>query len=288
MTATANPSQHAGLGRHTSDLTLAEAVPLAAALVSSAGARIGVRTLVIKGPTLAEHGLREPRDSNDVDVLVEPDGVEALARALSKYAWTERAVAFAGQSDAPHALTLFHREWPCDLDLHRFFPGFLADPSEVFDALWETRSRMKLGHIECAVPSVVASALIYQLSLLRGRESVENSELRQWSQSLNEHQRNELSTLIRTTGADLSLTGCREPWTPGLLRGHEGDDRSARRRRALSGDHGYYFWRIAYAEAPKRERGRAVFVIWRNGNRLGWRRAIRAASRLLRAPNKHT
>ncbi len=53
-------------------LDLDEGVPLGYALVARLAADHGIRALAIKGPTLSALGLRPPRQSLDVDVLVDP------------------------------------------------------------------------------------------------------------------------------------------------------------------------------------------------------------------------
>ena len=52
--------------------------------------------------------------------------------------------------------------------MHSFYPGFLADPAVVFDALWERRVRMEFAHRECDVPDRVSGILILALHSLRG------------------------------------------------------------------------------------------------------------------------
>lgn len=58
--------------------------------MASVGRAHGIRLLVVKGDALARMGLREPRVSADVDVLVEPDRFDELCAALEGAGWSER------------------------------------------------------------------------------------------------------------------------------------------------------------------------------------------------------
>jgi hypothetical protein len=63
-------------------LTLAEGIELGHAVVDGAARDSGGRALAIKGRVSEHHGLREPRQSVDLDVLVEPVGFELLVARL--------------------------------------------------------------------------------------------------------------------------------------------------------------------------------------------------------------
>ncbi len=148
-------------------LDLSEAVPLGYAVLARVADDVGVRVLGIKGPVLALQGLREPRSSADVDVWVEPAGLRTLTDALERLGWHD-----GGFYDTPvivpmHSVNHRHPAWPCELDVHHYFPGFLADPSEVFDVLWERRTSVELAHRTIEVPDPTAHAAIAALHYLR-------------------------------------------------------------------------------------------------------------------------
>ena len=86
-------------------LTLRDAGALAAAWVSYVGERRGIRLLVIKGQSLAYHGLRPARTSADVDVLVEPRRFDELCAEILDAGWRERATTEVGAVWAGHSLT---------------------------------------------------------------------------------------------------------------------------------------------------------------------------------------
>src|SRR6476661_8445988 len=75
----------------TAALTTRDAVLLAHALVSRLAAIEDARVLFIKGPTAVAMGVRPPRPSSDVDVLVDPAMFEAICSALRRCGWSLRA-----------------------------------------------------------------------------------------------------------------------------------------------------------------------------------------------------
>ena len=68
-----------------------EAVPLLHTLVARAAADLGLRVLAIKGPVVALQGMRAPRASADLDVLVHPRDLGPLVDGLVALRW-RRAV----------------------------------------------------------------------------------------------------------------------------------------------------------------------------------------------------
>lgn len=190
-------------------LTLAEGVELGYPLIMSVAERAGVRALAIKGPVLALQGLREARTSADVDVLVEPSGLAAVQRALEDIGWHDD-----GFYDTPgivpwHSVNHRHPRWPCEVDLHHWFPGFLADPAVVFDVLWERRTTLALGHRDVAVPDRVAHTALIALHHLRDGTDAHKQHLVDdlvlvvdgWSDA----ERDDLSRLAAATGASHAL-----------------------------------------------------------------------------------
>src|SRR3954452_14707989 len=124
----------------SSVLELAEAVPLLHGVVDEVARRHGIRILFIKGPILGQQGLRDAHASIDVDVLVDPRRVGDLRRGLEELGWAIRVPSNAPQVLALHSATYAHPLWPCEIDVHERFPGFLASPQATFDALWPYRT----------------------------------------------------------------------------------------------------------------------------------------------------
>ena len=152
-------------------LTLAEGVPLAHTLVDRVATDHGIRTLLIKGPILELQGLREPRQSGDVDVLCEPARIKDFTAALRKLGWeifNEEPV--TPRVLPPHADAYFHERWPCGIDVHHAFPGFFKPADAVFDVLWSRRATIEVAARSVVCTDTLASAAIHALHLLRGPE----------------------------------------------------------------------------------------------------------------------
>jgi len=144
-------------------LTLAEARELAAASVAHQAAALGVPILLIKGATLAEQGLRAPRESADVDVWASPAQVGNLVAALVDRGWHVIVEDTTAHVMAPASVTLVHKAWPLELDLHHTFPGFLVDPQKAFDLLWERRQSLVQANQTVPMPDLLGSVLIAAL-----------------------------------------------------------------------------------------------------------------------------
>jgi hypothetical protein len=152
-------------------LRQSEAVPLAYALVDAVARRLGIRALAIKGPVLSEQGLRDPHRSVDVDVLIDPQAFDTLLQGMVDLGWVDTEPYELPTVMPRHSSTLRHPVWPCEVDLHWYFPGFLADSQVVFEALWADRSELLIANREVSCTSREASALVMSLHYLRDARS---------------------------------------------------------------------------------------------------------------------
>jgi hypothetical protein len=169
-------------------------------------------------------------------------------------------VDFITSRTSVHSRTFIRDGWPCDVDVHSFYPGFLAPPTEVFDILWADRVPMPFAHRRCDVPDRLGSALILALHSLRGKalEARHGRELDELLQiELDETERDRLADLAQRTGCAATL----EDILPrlGVHVNVSDDERSAAevvrwRRRVASGSHGAYFWIDAFRRGDGRER----------------------------------
>ncbi|WP_062527370.1 nucleotidyltransferase family protein [Demequina rhizosphaerae] len=148
-------------------LAARDAVQLAHVLAVEVAREAGVRALVIKGPTASAHGLRPDRASADADVLIAPGDEEAYLRALVRCGWRERAPGASPDPDFAHSATVLHPQWPCDIDVHRTYPGFIAPPVDVFEALWRRRTVLVIAGREVDAVDRNAAILIGALHALR-------------------------------------------------------------------------------------------------------------------------
>jgi hypothetical protein len=148
------------------EVLLAEAVPLAHAVVDRVAQDHGVRAVFVKGPIAVAQGLRSARTSVDVDVLVDPAGVEDLVAALRAIGWADEQV-YATPTAATYSRTIRHERWPCELDLHVEFPGLLAPPDRVFELLWARHDTARLAAQDLPCLDRTAQALILAVNALR-------------------------------------------------------------------------------------------------------------------------
>ncbi|GAA5035535.1 nucleotidyltransferase family protein [Microbacterium fluvii] len=246
-------------------LQLAEADALASAWVQHLADERGIRMLLIKGASLSHHGLRDPRTSADVDALIEPGRFDELCDAILAEGWRKRPDILISRLTTLHSRTFLRDGWPCDLDVHSFFPGFLADPADVFDALWVARERLDFAHRTCDIPGRAASILILALHSLRGtrvqRRHVDELE-HLVRLPLSAEEIAEIGALARVTGCVATLESVLprlgvhvEPTEAELA----STDLHEWRERVDSGWAGAYMWTVALRRSPWRERPR---ILW--------------------------
>lgn len=240
-------------------------MPLGHAWAQRVADEIGVRILMIKGPVPALHGLRPRRVSGDVDVLVEPAGFDRFVSALEDAGWRERPATFASARFTLHSRSLIRDTWPCDIDVHSCFPGFLADPTVVFEALWARRVQVDLAHQSCDAPDRLGSALILALHCLRGgstdRRYAAELDFLVDAFDLTSSEEHELAALASRTGCEQTLRTVltRMGVAPDALRTDAGSDRDRAaalqewERRVVAGG-GAYYWLAAFRRAGARER----------------------------------
>lgn len=248
-------------------LRLNEAVELGHALLQSIADENEIRILVLKGAPLHRYGLRTTRASSDVDLLVEPRRFAEFCDAAIASGWVERPAVLIGSLTTLHSRAFVRDGWPCDIDLHSYYPGFLADPGTVFESLWRRRVRMDFAHRQCDVPDRVSSILVLALHSLRGariqpRHAQELDEL--VHARLTDHERADAAALALETGCAATL----ESVLPRLgihvqAPAHELTSPELRvwRERVTAGSHGAYFWLSALRTAPLDAKAR---IAWRS------------------------
>lgn len=116
---------------------------------------------------------------SDADIWCEPGRVGDLVARLGDYGWRPRPESALGRLLTTHSISVIHPGWPCDIDVHRDFPGFLADPEGVFDELWERRVAIDIAGIMVDALDREASILVGALHALRnpGRRVRDDAEL---------------------------------------------------------------------------------------------------------------
>lgn len=143
-----------------------EAAILGCAIFGHSGDSAATRVLVIKGLVADAHYLRQPRVPADVDVLVASEDVAAVHAALAGVGWRPRPTSDLGDAIVDHSVTLCHAGWPCDIDVHRHYPGMLARPERAFEALWRDRVTLSFAGVPVRAAGLLSSVLIQALHAL--------------------------------------------------------------------------------------------------------------------------
>ena len=127
-------------------LTRPEAVLLGTPHVQSTLLGAGIRALAFKGPSFVELGVRAPRQSVDVDILIHPDERERATEVLARAGWRSVSGPILAKLEAvQYSNTLRHRTFPVTVDLHHILPGVLDWP-DAFDVLWRDRATVHIAH----------------------------------------------------------------------------------------------------------------------------------------------
>lgn len=201
MTSTA----HSGLNEVTR-LRLDEAVLLCHAMINHLATGLALRVFFIKGPAASDQGLRSARISADADVLVEPGKVEMLARSLIELGWVLRipdpdAVAFP-----QHSLTLYHADWPCDVDLHYRYPGMETDARTSFEYMWKSTIPWRAAGHEIRIPNAALAICLLALHDLRSPWSAKSQrELESLHSRTPESLKDSLVAIAMQTGSLAAL-----------------------------------------------------------------------------------
>ncbi|ROQ63868.1 putative nucleotidyltransferase-like protein [Rathayibacter sp. PhB152] len=197
-------------------LPLNVATAFAHAMVSKEAEGAGIRLISIKGPVNLHYGLRTNYTPSDADFLVDPARFDELLQMLQTNNWRIRPVVGHPRMVELHSVTLIHPDWPCDLDVHRFFPGFLVDRQDVFDLVWADRHTMTIAGRECSIPSLPMAWAITALHAHRdeiregGRRQLRRLELFA-SQRLAEGELADLGQFLNDSGAMETLRSSIEP-----------------------------------------------------------------------------
>lgn len=231
-------------------LDISTATELLQAWLADLAQTHGLAVLFIKGKSGSFHGLRPSRVSSDIDVLVHPDEFQVWEDLLAGNGWQERAATAGQDLYVTHSVSYLHPSWPLDIDLHRNFPGFLADPSTTFQALYEKRCTLRVAGVDTSITDKVSTLAILALHSLRSRDDAgrHSSELAYLLENadLTPTERDDLGSFAMITGCDRTLDdvlahlGITRP--AGISKGSEASLREWRLRVASGASTGYMWW----------------------------------------------
>lgn len=162
------------------DLTLAEAVPLATVLLQRLLADAGVRSLAIKGPAFVQLGVRAPKQSNDVDLLIHPDDRVVVKEALLAAGWNQLSQRFPNEiDDVIYSTTYHHPILPATVDVHHRFPGVMVSPTDAFDRLWSAREPVRIAHCDVISLSDSHALVIEALNQFKSVRAMDEARVAQ-------------------------------------------------------------------------------------------------------------
>lgn len=135
-------------------------------------AQRGVRTIVIKGPSISEwlYALEEARESADVDLLISPDDLQRAHDQLVEMGFMKAFTDTRPGETAHHAENYSRHDAAFGkhvIDLHTSFPGFGVSPDDAFEILWRDRVGALQGNVDVWYPSLDARVLIVALHAAR-------------------------------------------------------------------------------------------------------------------------
>ncbi|PPH39465.1 hypothetical protein C5E02_07930 [Rathayibacter rathayi] len=158
-------------------LPSAVALRLAAVLVQYTLDDYGIRSLVVKGEGLHRQGIRAPMMSADVDLWVDPDRFDDAITLLADMGWNRRAEALSWTLFVDHSITLVHPSWPCDVDVHRSFPGAFEADRVVFERLWASHKKLPLSDEVLLIPDAAHHLVLHALHQLRSARSASSATI---------------------------------------------------------------------------------------------------------------
>ena len=260
----------------TAELRVTEAVPLAHALDAQLAELERVRILCVKGPTAVALGVRPPRPSSDVDVLCEPGGMERLGAALETCGWRRRVPASANSRLQHAAIYLFdhsvhyiHDEWPCDLDVHYSFPGFLAPDEQVFETLWARRAEVLIANTPVPAADLLGQAALVGLHALRdgdtGLYATDVDHLQAVLAAMSPADKAAMGTLAGATGCSKTLHPLLDPAGVPFVAGPWNSPETLRRWKAQTENAGTHTtaWLIELRATPwHRKPGLVAHALW--------------------------
>lgn len=151
---------------------------MVSAMVASVACEIGIDAIFIKGPSLAEQGLRGAKHSGDVDVWVNPSEILKLQEALEEWGWKPFKDVWYG-TQVHHSLTLKPQTWGCEIDLHRRFPGVGRNDQEAFTLVRSNTVDLCFASVKTRVPNREFHSVLSALHIVRPRAGVHESKTRQ-------------------------------------------------------------------------------------------------------------
>ena len=124
-----------------------------------------------RGPAFVELGVRAPKESHDVDLLTHPADRAVAAACLTGAGWFVLGYDLPPEiDDIIYSTTYGHDMLPCRVDVHHVYPGLLAGPGLVLEALWSERTSVPLAGAQVMAPAAEHALIIEALHRLCSAE----------------------------------------------------------------------------------------------------------------------
>lgn len=186
----------------------ASAIELAYALASHVADEAGIRAIAIKGLVTEHYGFRHERPKADVDFLIEPDRLLTFVQLMTERGWRARKSNLGMRAVPNHSVTLYHPDWPCDIDAHWYFPGAFRSATEVFHYLWSRRTWIEIARVPVNIPDKAAVALVTLLHGSRNEHARVGKECAAAERYLRAIGGAEVASQVRAIGAEAVVRSC--------------------------------------------------------------------------------
>jgi hypothetical protein len=176
------------------------------ATVAALAAGSGIRILRGGGTVFTRHGLISPTIARFVALIVDPDRVDELVNLLTVDGWSVQPFP-RGQVLPPTVVRLERDGFEGSLDLYGLIPGFFAEPTVVFDTLWELRNETTAGGVVVPILGKLPTVMFAAHHRLTGHRWTGHAQvhfgyfLSQFQGLLSQAERDTLSVLSRDFGA---------------------------------------------------------------------------------------
>jgi hypothetical protein len=138
---------------------------LVAAEVTGAFRRAGIRSILLRGPSIARHlySAGESRSYDDADLLVATGAMAAAEQILADHGFTHRAVLSQHPDDRPPWARTWKRGDGGNVDLHRTLVGVGVIPDEAWAQLRDEVEPVQVVHASIEGLNAKATAFVVAL-----------------------------------------------------------------------------------------------------------------------------
>lgn len=142
-------------------------IALALGLIGWISASRAVDAVLVKGAAAELTGLRPAYNFGDVDIVVRPAELEVFRGELAQRGWLSRPFEDKDDVFPKHSISMYHPQWPIDIDIHYRFPGFEAATEDIIDEIRKDALLLRTGELPLEIPSRLGCIVFQALHQLR-------------------------------------------------------------------------------------------------------------------------